>query len=320
MAAHGGARSLLSLSALVALLVLSGLACSNQKPAPLFTPSSDQSGYASRFPEAMAAARGRIAEHESKAKRELQAFATYADEIKEPTSYKDVRTVVDLADSAGRSAAYVERRQEVDSAAAFFESQKEDITRSVAGAAQYTAKQKNCDVDTYGSAAHALEKSVEKGLEKYLREHNEAHAYIEDNQDALGKPNLEKLRKQADEISDVSYMVHVGIPQSRERVEGMVAEANDVKKTLDRTIEESKTVEADAARSATDKAAAKKRRETAEAAKPRVDSELQQAQQMLEGLEERQKQITKEYEEALDGLRQKLDEKAKAQPEQPKKT
>jgi hypothetical protein len=309
------APSALSLSALVALILgLSGVACSNQKPAPLFSPSSDQSGYASRYPEAMASARGRIAEHESKARRKLQSFATYADELKEPTSYKDVRTVVDLADGAGKSAAYVERRQEVDATAAFFEDQKEDITRSVAGAAQYTAKQKNCDVDAYGSAAHALEKSVEKGLEKYLRERNEAQTFIEDNQDSLGKPNLEKLRKQADEISDVSYMVHVGIPQSRERVEGMVAEANDVKKTIDRTIEEAKAIEGDAARSQPDKAAAKKRREAAESAKPRVDSEIQQAQQMLEGLEERQKQLTKEYDEALDGLKKKLDEKAEAQP------
>jgi hypothetical protein len=38
---------------------------------------------------------------------------------------------------------------------------------------------------------------------------------------------------------------------------------------------------------------------------------------VLEGLEERQKTIVKEYEEALDGLRQKIDEKAKAQPAKP---
>jgi hypothetical protein len=305
-----------SLLALLPLLVgLSGPACSNQKPAPLYTPSSDQSGYAARYPEAMASARGRIAEHESKARRQLQAFGTYADELKEPTDYKAVGTVVDLADGAGKSAAYVERRQEAEAAAAFFEDQKEDITKSVAGAAQYQAKQKNCEVDAYGSAAHALQKSVEKGLEKYLRERNEAHAYIEDNQDALGKPNLEKLRKQADEISDVSYMVNVGIPQSRARIEAMVAEANDVKKTLDRTIEETKAVQADAARSEPDKAAAKKKGEAAESAKQRVDSELQQAQHVLEGLEERQKQLSKEYDEALDALRQKLEEKAKAQPQ-----
>src|SRR5262245_11072800 len=108
-----------SLLVLVSLLLgLSGLACTNQKPAPLYGSSSGESGYAARYPEALASARGRIAEHESKARRQLQAFATYADELKEPTSYKDVLTVVDLADGAGKSAAYVERRQEVESAQA----------------------------------------------------------------------------------------------------------------------------------------------------------------------------------------------------------
>jgi hypothetical protein len=301
-------------SAFLALaLGFGALGCNDQKPPPLYASSSGQTGYASRYPETMASERGRIAEHEGASRRMMASFATYPDELKDP-DWNGVKQVVDLADSAGQSAAYVERREEVEATERFFADQKDEITKSVAGAAQYTAKQKNCDVDTYGSAAHALEKSVEKGLEKYLRERNEAHAYIEDNQDSLGKPNLEKLRKQADDISYVSYMAHVGIPKSKRRIEEMVAEASDVKSTLDRTVEESKKVEADPARSAADKAAAKKRGEAAAAAKTRVDSEIQQAQHVLEGLEEKHKQLLKEYDEALDGLRKKIDEKAQAQP------
>ncbi len=312
---HGfGGGSVSVYSAFLALaLGLGAAACNDQKPPPLYASSASQNGYASRYPETMASERGRIDEHEGASRRKLASFATYPDELKDP-NWNDVKQVVDLADSAGQSAQYVERRDEVEATQRFFADQKDDITKSVAGAAQYTAKQKNCDVDAYGAAAHALDKGVEKGIEKYLRERNEAHAYIEDNQDALGKPNLEKLRKQADEISDVSYMTHVGIEKSKRRIEEMIAEANDVKSTLDRTVEESKKVETDANRSAADKAAAKKRGEAAAAAKAKVDSEIQQAQHVLEGLQERQKQIVKEYEEALDGLRKKIDEKAKAQP------
>lgn len=309
-----GSRGVTVFSAFLALVLgLGALGCDNQKPPPLYASSSGQTGYASRYPETMASERGRIAEHEGASRRMMASFATYPDELKDP-DWNGVKQVVDLADSAGESAAYVERREEVEATERFFADQKDDITKSVAGAAQYTAKQKNCDVDAYGSAAHALEKSVEKGLEKYLRERNEAHAYIEDNQDSLGKGNLEKLRKQADDISHVSYMTHVGIERSKRRIQEMVAEASDVKSTLDRTVEDAKKVEADPNRSATDKAAAKKRGEAAAAAKERVDSEIQQAQHVLEGLEEKHKQLVKEYDEALDGLRKKIDEKAKAQP------
>jgi hypothetical protein len=293
------------------------LGCNDQKAPPIVASSSGQSGYATRYPDEISASRGRMDELEGKSRQMMQNFSNYPEELKNP-SWSHVAKTVELADDAGRSSAYVERLEETEATARFFSDEKAEISRSVAGAASYAAKQKGCqDVDAYGASAHALEKSVEKQLEKRLRERNEAHQYIEDNQEALGKDNLEKLRKQADEISYVSYMTKVGVPQTRERMQTLIDEASGIKSTLDRTIEESKTVEADAKRSNADKAAAKKRRESAEAAKQRVDSEVQQAQHVMEQVEERAKKLSDEYDQALDALKKKIEEKQKAEPQKP---
>jgi hypothetical protein len=305
-------RTALFCAGLALSVAVSG--CSNQKPAPLYASSSAEAGYAERYPDELASARGRFVEHESKSRRMLQSFSTYPDEVKDP-SWPVVLDMVKTADTAGRSAAYVERLAEVEGVTRFFDDEKEEISKNVAGAASYAAKQKGCkDVDAYGSASHALEKSVEKQLEKRLRERNDAQRVIDDNQEALKKENIEKLRKQADDIAYVSYMTHVGVAQSKERMEALVAEASDVQKTLDRTIEQSNKVAADAGRSAGDKAAAQKRAETAAASKQRIESELQQADHTLKELEQRTKQIQDEYDQALKGLEQKIEEKAKAQP------
>jgi len=296
------------------MLSAAGLGCSNQKPAPLYASSASEAGYAERYPDELASARGRFVEHESKSRRMLQSFSTYPDEVRDP-SWPVVLEMVNAADTAGRSAAYVRRLEEVEGVARFFDDEKEEISKNVAGAAQYAAKQKGCtDVDAYGGASRALEKSVEKQLEKRLREHNDAQRVIDDNPEALKKENLEKLRKQADDIAYVSYMTHVGVAQSKERMEALVAEASDVQKTLDRTIEQSQKAEADANRPAGDKAAAQKRGEAAAAAKQRIESELQQAEHTLKELEQRTKQLQDEYDQALKTLREKLEEKSKAEP------
>src|SRR5688572_27119632 len=110
---------------LAALLPFLGLAlpaasfgCSNQKPAPLYASSAGEAGYAERFPDQLASARGRMAEHQSKSTRMMQSFNTYPGELKDP-SWPVVLDVVDKADTAGRSGAYAERLGEVENVAAF---------------------------------------------------------------------------------------------------------------------------------------------------------------------------------------------------------
>jgi chromosome segregation ATPase len=294
------------------------LGCEDQKRPTVVTSSTGQSAYAARYPEELGASRAKIDAAEAKNHEVTQKFGNYPDEVKDPTSCSHYATVVDLADQAGTSSAYVDRLQETQGTAAFFKDEKDEISRQVAGAANYAAKQKGCEgADPGGAASHALDKSVEKQLQKRLRERNEAQLYIEDNQEALGKQNLDKLRDQVDDISLASYQAKVEVPQTRERMQDLVNEASEVKSTLDRTIKESQEIQADPKRSDADKAAAKKRADSAEAAKNKLDAEVQQAQQAIKDLEQREKKIKDEYNQALDALKKKIDEKCKAQPEKP---
>jgi hypothetical protein len=300
------------LTALLAAFACGG--CSNQKPEPLYASSAVEASYAERYPEELATARGRLSEHESKAQQMMAAFSTYPDELSNP-NWKDVETVVDRADQAGKSGAYVARLEEGESVARFFSEERDELDKKVGGAAQYAVKQKNCEVDVYGTTSAALDKAVEKQLEERLRERNEAHRFIEDNEDSLGRPNLEKLQKQADSIAYTSYLTHVGVKQTRERIEALLEEGADVKKTLDRTLEESRVIDADAGRSEGQKQRARARAQAAEAAKQRIDSEMQQAEYVLEQLDDRIDKLQKDYAASLDGLKQRIRVKASATPQ-----
>jgi hypothetical protein len=111
----------------------------------------------------------------------------------------------------------VEARREVDGARAFFDAEKDELLKKVAGAAQFAAKSKGCDMDVSGAVSHALKDTVEKRLVKRLREQSEAHVFIDRNQTALGKENVEKLLEQADEIAHASYLARVLIVEHKVR-------------------------------------------------------------------------------------------------------
>jgi hypothetical protein len=298
---------------ITALVLLAGAACSNEKPEPLTASSANQAGYAERYPEALAGSHGRFGEQESEAKRVAQTFPSYPDGLSDP-SWPDYLIVVEKADEAGRSGAYVERLEEVMHVQAFFEEEKGVLGQKVGGAAQYAAKQKGCDVDAYGATTHALEKAVEKQLEERLRAYNDAHRYIEEHEEELGKPNIEKIQDQADDISFASYLVHVGVKQSKEDIERMVNEASDVEKTLDKTIEDSKKVAEDPNASPAKKKRAAENATKAETAKGRLQNDVQQAQQVLKELDQRMEQLKKEYDEALKQLKDKIEQQAEAKP------
>src|SRR6185503_869255 len=117
------------------------LGCNDQKAPPIVASSSGQSGYASRYPDELSASRGKIDEYEGKSRQMMQNFSNYPEDLKNP-SWSHVATTYELADDAGKSSAYVERLQEVEGTARFFSDEKDEISRSVAGAASYAAKQK----------------------------------------------------------------------------------------------------------------------------------------------------------------------------------
>jgi hypothetical protein len=298
-----------------ALLVvpLLGLACEKRDAAePRIASAAGESGYATRFPTELGAVRGELQTVEADVNMLTGVFASYPNELDQP-SWPHVEGMVNRADQAGRSESYVERARDGQAVRVFFTEQKDELNQRVGGAAQYAATQKGCkEADVYGAAAHGLQEGVNKGLEKRLRERNEAWQYVQDNQEALGKKNLPKLEKQADQIAYASYLSNILVVEAKVRIKAMVDESKEIKATLDRTLSESQAVVNDAGRADSDKKAAQKKLEAAEKAKQNLDSEVKQGEAALKDIDQRIKKVQEAYQKALDSLKSELKNRQKS--------
>jgi len=294
-------QEITSLAVLAAAL---SFGCSS-RPAPVFASSANETSYAERYPAELLGLRTEFATDEAKAREIFGNFQNYPGALS-ASDGPQVSAVVSRADAAGKSGAYAEQMQENQGVSRFFSDEKDSLNQKVGGAAQYAAKQKDCTVDVASPAIGALDHGVDKALEERLRGHDEAHRYIEDHQDALGKPNLEKLQKQADDISLASYLVHVRVKELKLELSRRVDEASDVRKTLGRSDTEARAVIADPAASKSAKTTAQERASAAETASGNMDSEVDQAKRAVADMDARSTQLEKDYATALDALQKAL--------------
>jgi hypothetical protein len=276
--------------------------CQQQQQQPLYASSAEEPAYAERYPAELGAARARFAKDETDVTTLTTEFAKYPDELDKP-SWPVVGAVVEEADRAGKSWDYAAGMSEEQAVRDFYEEEKKPLVQKVGGAVDYAAKEKKCeDVEFYGPVAGGLERGVNQQLEERLRSRSVAQRTIEDNQDAIGKQNVEKLEKQADKIALASYLVHVRLPQAKRDIDAALADASGVKKTLARTREQAKAVEDNPQASKTAKQLAQKRSAAASAAEAQLDAEVAEAQKLSEQIEQRAKAAEKTYEDALDAL------------------
>jgi len=291
------------------LAALAAAACSAPKPEPRIASSAGEAGYAIEYPGALQSLSNQYVNAEGAIKKIAADFPKYPDQLKDPP-WPHVLEVVQRADEAGASASYVERHREVQGARTFFTEEKDEITKRVAGSVQYAAKKKECDFDAYGPAAGGLKDAVDKQLEKRTRARNEAHFLIDRHRDALGKANTQVLEKQADDISLASYLVNIEIVTVKVDAARLLADADQVKKTLDRAIADEQSFQAATGRSAAEKKASADRVTRMQESKARVDSAVAQTQTFAKDIEQRNDAIKKEYVTALDALKKAISSRA----------
>jgi hypothetical protein len=296
---------------------LLALACDKQQEPALYASSASEGSYAERYPAMLSALRNQHFEAEKQAITLEGEFSKYPDELKDP-SWAHVKAVVQKADEAGKGADYAAGMGESQAVRTFYTEERDTLRQKVGGSAEHAAKEKNCDVELYGPIGGALDRSVDQSLEDRLHQRSAAHRYIEDNEDAIGKPNVEKLEKQADQIALTSYLVHVRLPSTKREIDARIADASEVKKTLERTQEESKAVLDNPSASKNAKDLAQKRADAARTAQASLDSEVEQAKKLGDELEQRTKSALEQYEKARDALLESLDAKAMAQGEKKK--
>ena len=287
---------------------------SNELP-PLAAPSSDQPAYATRFAESLATTRGSINQQEAKAVRMIGEMSQFASGI-DAKGWTHVLAAYKLANSAGRSSDYADRYDQNDAVATFFEEEKQNIQNGVVGSAQYTAKQNDCkDPNQIGGAAlHGLNRAVDKSLQDKMRDHDAAQDYITSHAGAIGERAVDKLRDQADKITETAYLVYVGTEKSRRRLKALVDESAEIKKTLQRTAEQDSNAAADASQPSSDRKSAQNRAAVENGALARTDSELKQAQHVLAEIDQRTNKLKADYDQAFKALIAAAEANAKSKP------
>ena len=290
------------------ILSLSAVACS-PKQAPVTAPSSEQAGYAERYPARLQSVRSRFASDETKARSSIAEFKGFPDALRSP-NFEQTRQVVLRADAAGKSSAYSETSLEAEAVTRFFDEEKASLYPRVAGAVNHTAKEKNCTEDLGSVAVGAMARGVDKQLDERLRAHNEAHRYIEDHQDELGRANVNTLEDQADKISRASNVAHVRLELYRREIEALLNDSSGVSDTLDRVTRESDATLANASASKSKQAVAHKRKTAAQSARAALTAELDQGKRSVEEMQQRIAMLQKEYQVALDALTDDLAQRA----------
>lgn len=301
-------------SALALLFVVTALGCSTAGKPPTTAASSDQSAYAIGYSDEISAATKAIADVQAREKQLTAGFAAHVDELRRP-DWEKVEAVISDSDEAGKSADFADAQAEAVAVKSFWDSEKNEITARVNGNAQHTMKQAGCTAETAGPISYALNDAISKQLQKKLRSKNEAFVVLERYKGSLGPQNVASLEKLADEISEASYDVHVFMVLQRNRLQRLVADKNDVKKTLDRYIQEEQAFQAEPGRTDADKRASQERVAQATKNKAELDKTAQQAEAVSKEMDKSIDAATKDYEKAIDDLRAKVAEKKKGEPQ-----
>ena len=297
---------------------LVAVACSSAGKAPQLPSSSGQTAYAIHYNEELTAATKAVADAQAREKTLAAGFAAHVDELRKP-DWERVEVVIDDSDEAGRSSDFAEAQGEATAVRTFWDAEKNEISARVNGNAQHTMKQAGCNAETAGPIAFALNDAISKQLQKKLRSKNEAFVVIERYKTSLGPQNVASLEKLADEISEASYDVNVLMILQHNRVKRLADDKNDVKKTLDRFIQDETAFQSEPGRTEAEKKASQDRVAAANKNKAEIDGIAQQAETVSKEMDKAIDATKKDYEDALKAIKAKVAEKKKNEPAAPGK-
>ena len=194
-------------------------ACQKEEPKSPDDVDSTQGSYAAAYADKITRVSKTIHTREAKAKEDIGSMPTFSEQLGDDAPPDKVVAILDAADAAGRDGGYAEDTRKLAAVQAFFDDEKDAITKKVGGAAQYTAKQKSCDVDLWGPVAQSLKDSFEDRVKERGRKNNDAFLLIDRERDAFGKKNATALEDESDKIAEASYIVFVELPDKKKRLD-----------------------------------------------------------------------------------------------------
>lgn len=300
--------------ALSGLLLLAS-ACASSQEGPRLASSAGSPGYASSYPARVSGTTEGLTVAESEVRRVSAEMPAWPAEL-EKVEASLARDVVRESDAAGKSRAYAAQQVEAAEVVRFFSEEKDKLGQQVSGSVRYSLKEKGAGSDLVeaggAAASYGLPKAIQKQLDERAQDANPAHRLIDEREDELDKGAVEKLRKRADELARVSYLVRVYLPAERRRIGELLEESSEVKGTLEKTIEGEGAIARDPATKPKRKSLAEARVKDAEAALGRLDSDLSAAREADKTFEEKIRELTELYEKALAELIEELEEGSRA--------
>ena len=304
-------KTTLLASRLFVLAALLAVGCEQPKSKTAVDLNTDQKGAALRVPPASLAVATRIRTGEAESRAAFGTLPGLADKLNE-TDVDVVVSVIDAADDAGKDPAYGQTSREMAATAAFFEEEREPLTKKIGGSIQYQAQSKGCDIDAWGSVAGGLKDGVKERIEERMKASNDAFLIIERNRDAIGKKNVETVETIATEVARASYFVHVQMEFAEEDLKAAKSAAEDAKSDIQKFIEEENETKEGAAKPSPESQKAKKERVgTAEARLKIADEAIAANTKELERIKERQAELRAAYDTALSDLTTKVKAKKK---------
>jgi hypothetical protein len=289
------------------------LGCAGRHLTPNIESSADVSHYALVYPAALEASRKQLVEDKTRATELSNQIRER--QLKTSADPELLLDIVERADQAGRSRAFVGAQREARTFRAFWEEERGSIAARVSAAAQKQIGEANCqEVDVSASTSHALREGFERQLDKRVREHNDAQELIERERATLGPAGVSELQKFADDIAYTSYLVHVALVDDQDLIEQQLSDRRDVQKTLERRIEEERSY-AQRTKSKEERKQSEERAAALEKSRAALAPAADNAQAETKELKQTIEQARSDYDAALDALRARL----KARPAQAKR-
>jgi hypothetical protein len=292
----------------LAALAASAVACTNsQQQGPQVASSSSQTTYAASYPDDLQAASKAVADDRNDAHTLSTGFAQRAGDLKGPTDTDTLVAVVDRADEAGRSQAFVARRADTRTVRQFWDEERPTITGRVAGAAQQKVSDAKCEnADVGGAVAYSLKDGVDKQLEKRLRAKNEGQLLLERYKTSIGQPNAGVMQKLADDVAQASYLVNVALEEDRNRVTRLMADKGSIDSTLKHAIDDEQAFQKEKGRTDAEKKASDARIAELQKAQAALGGAVVNAEVATRGIDDQIKQARTEYADALKALEDQI--------------
>lgn len=287
-------------------LLLSG--CKKDGFGPVSSPPEDHPAYAATYPAELDGTSKLYSIERGLADEFPAELSKFPEALTEP-DWALVKRVYELANEDGKSAHYAEVRKKNAEVAAFFVEEKKELVQKIGGGVQYHAEQKNCDAEFYGPIDRGLEKGLTERFEEREEAASRAQTFITQNEEALGKKNVEVLSDQAKQISAAANLVYVSLAERHAKLKELVEKGEAVDKTIERRLKEMRE---EPGKTEAEKESQKLEREALLEARGKIKQAVEEGKQRLETSEEDIKAARKKYDDAFKELLLAVDAKAGA--------